>query len=216
MSDCTVTTVDLIRHGEPEGGNLIRGAIDSPLTEKGIQQLNTVFASINTDDLSKILSSPRKRCSSTSQLWAKQLNIPYEIKDDFQELHFGDWEGKTVETLIEEGQNKEGSGLEDFWTAPEQHTPHNGETLQDFNQRIANGWHQLINNHKSKHIALVTHGGVIRNIIGNILQIPLNNLSYLEAPHACWSRVCIYHTKGKPDWPQLAFHNRSPKQTSAQ
>ena len=41
MRDSLVTTVDLLRHGESEGGEIFRGSIDVPLTEMGWQQMQS-------------------------------------------------------------------------------------------------------------------------------------------------------------------------------
>ena len=35
------TTVDLLRHGEPEGGKKFRGAVDDPLSPQGWAQMRT-------------------------------------------------------------------------------------------------------------------------------------------------------------------------------
>lgn len=39
MSD--FTTVDLLRHGEPEGGQMFRGAVDDPLSPRGWEQMRS-------------------------------------------------------------------------------------------------------------------------------------------------------------------------------
>ena len=41
MADFPVTTIDLIRHGEPVGGRRYRGGrMDDPLSEKGWAQMS--------------------------------------------------------------------------------------------------------------------------------------------------------------------------------
>ena len=45
QKETTETIIDLIRHGEPEGGRAFRGhSIDDPLSEKGWQQMWDVLA----------------------------------------------------------------------------------------------------------------------------------------------------------------------------
>ena len=41
----TITTIDLIRHGEPVGGKKFRGSTDDPLSELGWQQMTAAVAS---------------------------------------------------------------------------------------------------------------------------------------------------------------------------
>ncbi len=207
MSDCSVTTFDLLRHGEPEGGNRFRGTVDSPLTPKGRQQLQTVFSTLDSHQLNHIICSPKQRCAAMSEKWAQQLNIPLKKETELREIDFGRWEGQTVEAI----QQQESENLKTFWQAPEAHTPHDGESLQDFDTRISACWKKIQQDYKNQHCLLVTHGGVIRSILGSLLTIPLENLTRIEVPHSCWTRICIYHTAGKPDWPQLVFHNQQPQ-----
>ena len=39
MSSYKETIIDLLRHGEPVGGRLLRGSQDDPLTEEGWSQM---------------------------------------------------------------------------------------------------------------------------------------------------------------------------------
>ncbi|MGJ7460498.1 phosphoglycerate mutase family protein [Halomonas sp. MA07-2] len=41
--DAEVTTLDLLRHGEPVGGRMLRGTTDHPLSELGWQQMQSAF-----------------------------------------------------------------------------------------------------------------------------------------------------------------------------
>ncbi len=57
-----VTTVDLLRHGEPEGGNKYRGALDDPLSELGWAQMRA--ATGDRCPWQAIVSSPLRRCAA--------------------------------------------------------------------------------------------------------------------------------------------------------
>jgi len=54
------TTVDLIRHGEPEGGVKLRGWLDDPLSAAGWQQMRAAIAGNNA--WQQIVTSPMLRC----------------------------------------------------------------------------------------------------------------------------------------------------------
>ncbi len=92
------TVVDLIRHGEPVGGRVIRGySIDDPLSELGWQQMRFVVA-----DYSKwtiIISSPLARCLQFSQELSTKLHIPLQVEDNLKEVGFGSWEGRTPDEI---------------------------------------------------------------------------------------------------------------------
>jgi hypothetical protein len=91
MSD--FTTVDLLRHGEPEGGQKFRGALDDPLSSLGWEQLRTTVGDYR--DWQAIVSSPLIRCAAFAKELAERLDRPLEIMPDFRELNFGAWEGRT-------------------------------------------------------------------------------------------------------------------------
>ena len=61
--------VDFIRHGEPEGGDILRGRVDPVLTTLGWTQMRKATGlseshqpSETTPDWSEVISSPLKRC----------------------------------------------------------------------------------------------------------------------------------------------------------
>ncbi len=92
MSD--FTTVDLLRHGEPEGGQKFRGAVDDPLSQRGWEQMRAVVGDYH--DWHAIVSSPLIRCAAFAHELAERLNRPLEIVPEFIELSFGVWEGRSV------------------------------------------------------------------------------------------------------------------------
>ena len=89
------TIIDIIRHGEPEGGRMYRGGgTDHPLSETGWQQMQASVDK-NRADWSAIVSSPMLRCRDFANELAEKNNIPVEIIEDFREAGYGNWEGLT-------------------------------------------------------------------------------------------------------------------------
>jgi len=70
------TVIDLLRHGEPEGGRMYRGGgVDHALSEAGWQQMHASVerrVEDNQDDWSAIISSPMLRCKEFSTHLAKE------------------------------------------------------------------------------------------------------------------------------------------------
>ena len=65
VTDKPVTTViDLLRHGDVEGGRKYRGQLDDPLSELGWEQLRNVTS--NKQNWQQIVTSPLKRCHDFS------------------------------------------------------------------------------------------------------------------------------------------------------
>ena len=195
-----VTTIDLMRHGEVEGGNRFRGSTDDPLTKHGWQQMQDTLEP--GGDWTQVISSPLQRCAKFSASWSNNQNLTHSLNKSFQEMHFGDWEGKTADEI----SAKDPAALKEFWQDPNKFAPKNSELLSDFRQRILDAWCNLIHDHHGEHILLVSHGGPIRMILSHILEIPEHAILRLEVPHASISRIKIYHASGEPDSASLVFH----------
>lgn len=208
MSKNTVTTIDLLRHGECEGGLIFRGHTDSALNKKGWQQMQQAIAKHPQqrnhhphppkDRWQTIISSPLQRCKA----FAETLSDSVVIEPQLQEISFGDWDGYLTENIHQQSPQ----AVEKFWLEPAVNTPPNGETLHAFQQRIIKSWEGITQQQHGQHSLLVSHGGVIRIILAHILQMPLRPLSYLSVPHGCLTQIKIFHQAGSPDWPQLIFH----------
>lgn len=195
------SSIVLMRHGSCEGGQIFRGHWDSPLNAEGYQQMLAACPPLDNFDV--IISSPLLRCLSVAQELQKlKRNLHLHVDEGLKEINFGDWEGCSVDTLMQQQREN----LENFWQDPVTHSPPNGETMEHFNQRVCQSWQRILNEHKNQRILIISHGGVIRCILANVLGMSLRPLSRLSVPHACISHIDIFHEAGKADWPQLVSH----------
>jgi len=197
----SLTTIDLLRHGKPLGGNLYRGSTDDALSDQGWVQMHNALG--QHKPWSNVLSSPLKRCVDFAQKWCLTNNTPIEILPDFREIHFGNWEGKGFEEIIKIDRELYLRHMHD----PLNNPPPNGESLMDFSIRVINAWHLLQNNLIDKHVLIVTHGGVIRIILHHILQTPLNMVMRIAVPYANLSRISISHSPDGEMHSTLIFHS---------
>lgn len=195
------TTIDLLRHGQTEGGEIFRGSTDLPLTDEGWQQMQRALQ--GQADWQCIISSPLSRCADFARWLAAHQGIPHDSQPGLQEICFGDWEGRPFAEI----QTQYGEQLKQFWRDPVRHTPPNAEPMTAFCQRVKTCLWQRVAEHRSEHLLLVTHGGVIRAILADILGSDISSLMRYDVPYASLSRIRIYHDDGS-DWPQLVFFNR--------
>lgn len=196
-----VTTIDLLRHGEPEGGEMFRGHTDLPLTELGWQQMHDALIG-DIVPWQRIVSSPLQRCCDFAHKIAGAHSLPHYVDDQLREISFGDWDGKSFEQV----RRQDKTALKQYWQDVVTNTPPNGEALLAFNARVINCWQQLLDRHVGEHLLLVTHGGVIRILLAAVLDMPLKSITRLNVPYACLSRVQVYHAQSHPPWLQLQFH----------
>jgi len=193
------TIIDLLRHGDVEGGRKYRGHQDDPLSELGWQQLrdNTKIK----QNWNQVISSPLKRCAEFSRELADKHQIPLEIEQDFKEISFGLWEGKTAEELLAEDEVR----IKKYWNDPVNVIPPQGEALSDFEKKILLAWNKMLNQYAGQHVLLLSHAGVMRIILCHILGMPLIELFKLDVALAKSSRIEVISDAGEI-YPRLMFH----------
>jgi len=194
----TTTLIDLLRHGQPEGGRRYRGSLDDPLSESGWQQMR--HAASGETPWNRITSSPLTRCCDFARELADRLQIPLQIESDLRELGYGEWEGKSPDQLRE----LDGERYQAYFHDPATNQPPGAEPLQQFIDRVSTSYHRLIRQHPGEHLLLVAHAGVIRAIISESLMVPSRGMSRLHIETGQLSRIRI--ESGRP--PTLLFHNR--------
>jgi len=204
MSQDTVTTIDLLRHGEPQGGVRYRGALDDPLSDRGWEQMRAAVGPYCSWQV--IVSSPLQRCAAFASILAEQHGLPLEIEPGLHEMRFGAWEGRTPAEIMADTPDD----LERFWRDPLTYPPPEGEALPDFKTRIVAAWQALLARHAGAHVLVVGHGGIIRMVLCHILDIPLQRLWRVEVPYATLSQVRIHGT-GPTAEPMLVFHGKKPE-----
>lgn len=204
LNNPIVTTIDLIRHGEPAGGEMYRGTKDDPLSEQGWQQMREATAELPEWD--QIVSSPLLRCREFAEELAEKTATPLVVEPQFREICFGVWEGQRPADLNAEDPEQ----VLRFWLNPAKHTPEGAEPFAEFTQRITTAWQQLLSDYAGKHVLLVCHGGVIRAALSATVGMPIEHTFRWHVPYAAVSRVRVYtECGGENDGrqvPTLVFH----------
>jgi alpha-ribazole phosphatase len=196
MTEWTTTTIDLLRHGEPEGGRRYRGQSDDPLSELGWSQMREAVA--GESGWARIISSPLLRCAEFARGLAEDLELPVQIDARWMEIGFGEWEGRTATELIESDPEQ----LRRFWSDPMGNPPPGGESLLTFQQRVVEAWDEMLKEYAGAHLLLVGHAGVMRMVLRQVLEVPLNNLFRFQVPYAGRVRIQVDHD-GCQSFPRL-------------
>jgi len=178
--------IDLLRHGETLAGRCFLGSTDAGLSEAGWRQMKGAAL---CENYQKIISSPLKRCADFAQFQGENWHIPVEISNDLREIHFGDWETKTTDDLWQ--SNKQ--SLSAFWGDPLNNMPPGAESLVAFQVRVNLALTETLKrNEKYDRILLVVHGGVIRQILANILSIDFVNTQRIQIDYASLTQINSY------------------------
>ena len=191
--------IDLLRHGQPEGGDRFRGMQDDPLNDNGWQQMRASVAGMAPWEV--VVTSPLRRCAEFAAELAERHGLPLETEPRLAEMAFGEWEGKSYDEL----KASNPAAVQAFFANPVHNIPPGGEPLQDFCERVNAAWDALVERHQGRHLLVVCHGAVMRVIYRRILNTPLDALFRIEVPYACLTRI-----RRHPEGDQLVFH-RGPE-----
>jgi len=176
----------LLRHGEVEGGGRFRGGHDDPLTGQGWGQLRAAVAAeaaAGRAHWDLIVCSPAARCAAFARALAAERGLPMHTLPAFRERGFGAWEGLRADQIPIDDLSR-------FWADPLRFDPPGAEPFCAFRERVTAGWRQLLAG-EACHPLLLTHGGVIRVILGQVLGLAADALLLIEVPPACRTRLRV-------------------------
>lgn len=169
--------ISIIRHGMTEANEtgIYIGSTDMPLSRKGAGELAAKMDEFDYPSVQRVYSSPLCRCTETAEILFPEIEL---IKSDgLRELNFGEFEGKTVDELINRDDYKS-------WLKGGKNTrPPKGESLEEMTARTFSALHNIITDMMQNSItqaAIITHAGIITNMLLGF-GIPKYDPKYLQA-----------------------------------
>lgn len=168
-------SVVLVRHGETEWNlqKRTQGHLNSPLTEKGIQQAKDTAKKLKNQKFDIIISSSLGRALQTSKIISTELYIPEIVTDPcFAERNLGVLQGRTREESMKIFPN--------FWDVNGKFIQNSNipeaESISNFLERVKKGIDNLRQISEEKSIIIVTHDGVLHAIVGYVKGIEFNDV----------------------------------------
>lgn len=161
-----VTTLYIVRHCQ-SAGNLsgrFQGRFDAPVSPVGEKQLELLSLRFRNLPLDAIYSSPLLRAYRTAEAIGKFHQIPIQTRDGLLEIDVGDIENQRLSDIGEQYPE-----LACHWDHfPDLCVFPGGETMVQVYQRINETIDQIVAENLGKHVAVSTHGGVIRNLYARV------------------------------------------------
>lgn len=159
--------IHLIRHTAVENPeNLCYGFAEMPLREEYQED----FKAINLDtDFDYIVSSPAQRCC----ILAEHFQFKYSTDERLREMNFGSWE---LKKWIDIPEQEIQPWYQDFITV----NASGGESLLEMQVRVQSFWNELIEQKNIHKTLIIAHAGVIRLILQEVLQFPLENMFNIQ------------------------------------
>ena len=158
----------LIRHASVDNGNPPRlcGTYDAPLSSHGRAQLDR----LSPGDLlpqrpAALYTSPLTRARETAAAWSRVWGVAPTCETALQEIHCGDFEGLRIKDIQQThptiwARNAAQDDVAFRWPG--------GESCAQFRGRVLGVFSRLALLHPDQTVAVVTHSGVIAQVIGTL------------------------------------------------
>ncbi|HLC84335.1 MAG TPA: histidine phosphatase family protein [Candidatus Nanoarchaeia archaeon] len=155
----------LVRHGETDYNvqKLNQGWADSKLTEKGIEQARAVGQRLKDEKVDVAYFSDLLRTRESAEEILKIIKLPTQVLQWLRERNLGEFEHKALGSMKVFVQTH---GLDLLSLKPK-----GGESILEFRERVKQGFDTLSKKEKGRTVLLITHGGVIAQLLLHVLKI---------------------------------------------
>ncbi len=173
--------ITLIRHTtlniEP---GVCYGQTDVDVSAQFQTELKRLLPKLADTQFDAIYSSPLQRCAKLSEALQPHIQVSkptIQFDARLKELHFGDWEMHAWDAIPRE--------VFDVWAHDYANlAPPNGETFSQLQARAKSFIDEVSSHSHDQHICVVTHGGLIRALIADALELPLKRLFRIQVDYA--------------------------------
>jgi broad specificity phosphatase PhoE len=157
----------LIRHAETDMAGTFCGHSDPELNTTGRVQLAGLISGLRMDQIGVVYTSDLRRAHTTGTAIAEAFGVDCHVRRALREINFGQWEGTTWSEIERRDNAYARRWVEEYPSLP---AP-DGESFHDFEQRVRDEVKVLSLKAEVAGcaIAVVTHAGVLRTVLG-VLQ----------------------------------------------
>lgn len=181
----------LLRHPSipSEYGGKYLGRKEVSLSEEGVQEIEKIKVKVQEKFLNgKVYLSPSIQCKETFHTLGFPKEIHPELRDELQELDFGNWEGRSFSELAE--INLE--GLKKFANFSSSFRFPNGESLNEF-QRRTEIFKEHILSSPDRYIFILSHGGILSSLLCSFLGLPYSFYTKFKISPSTLIYLDIFH-----------------------
>jgi probable phosphoglycerate mutase len=183
------TILHLVRHGETAlgGSGVVAGRLDVPLSARGEAQARAAATMLAGRPLAAVVASPLVRARATAAPIAEAHGLAVELDPDLRELDFGAAEGLTFEEL-----ERRDPATAAAWVArPHEVVFPGGEGLRDVTARALRAARAVLRRHGGREVALVSHAGPIRALLGLARGLEPRDALALDCPHGSVTSLAL-------------------------
>jgi broad specificity phosphatase PhoE len=180
------TTLVLIRHGHTAdntagAGARLLGWSDVPLSSAGREQVRLLCARMVAEPPDVLYTSPLRRALETATALGAALDLRPRVRAGLREINCGDVDGLPITAVRRDypllwTQNQ--AQVDDTFRWP------GGESYSVFRARCERAVQRIVAAHRGQRIAVVTHTGVITQVLGALRGTPSARWGTLRAGNA--------------------------------
>jgi probable phosphoglycerate mutase len=178
--------VYLVRHGATDWNQAgrIQGQLDIPLNAAGRMQAQLVAQRLATVGATALYSSDLLRAYETAQIIGRATGLPVMQHPGLREMHFGTWQGLTVQQIRERDPEVYAARREDPYDVP----PPGGQTWRQFYEQAVGTLHDILQATAARCLIVSTHSGVC-----TVLALEALGLGY-RGKRTFGNANCAIHT----------------------
>ncbi|MBK7723124.1 MAG: histidine phosphatase family protein [Austwickia sp.] len=183
----------LVRHGvtDSTAAGLLdgRGGLDAPLNAEGTRQAQLMAGAIRAflgQCHPVVISSTLRRAHQSAQFVAGAFGVGVVVDGDWDELHFGDWNGTSMRELWA----RDAAGLRALLQDPDSRRP-GGESRVDLSVRVARGLEAAVaaGHREGAPVVVLTHRGALVAALAALLGIDVRAAGALDTGPASLTSV---------------------------
>lgn len=170
----------LVRHAFTDMAGRFCGHTDPPLSDIGREQLRELTERLRAHRITYVFSSDLLRARQTAEPIARMANVEVQVLPSVREINFGRWEGLDWAAITAQDSEYAQRWVDSFplLSAP------GGEDFEDFRRRVRDAMDAIADQVGKGCAAVITHGGVIRTFLWDILRMNVAEYRSLNCDYA--------------------------------
>jgi probable phosphoglycerate mutase len=182
-----VANILLIRHGETDWNRekRLQGYLDIGLNSIGVEQANLLAKVLATESIDVAYASDLSRAYDTALTIANHHEIEVQQDALLRERCYGEIQGKTYAEI----EQSHPENYQAWVTRNANFQPKDGESLQQFYDRVITGVKQIAKRHMGQTILIVAHGGVLDCVYREAAKIDISEKRKIELLNTSLNRL---------------------------
>ena len=174
----------------------IKGALDIPLSDEGLAQVETLAQDLAAKDLDVLYVAPGESAKQSAEKIAEVNSVRQKTIDCLRNLNHGLWQGK----LVSEVKRLQPRVYRQFQENPTDVCPPDGETVQEAINRVQGSIARLLRKHRRGRIGIIVPEPLAAIVRSVLTGKPLGDIWQSELDFGTYE--AIQFADAKPSVPQ--------------